>query len=251
MKNIINIFLLFLAVFAFNSCSEEIEGTEDLNFASFNENSFSITVNKNSTAEKEVKVYTTQIMGSDRTLAINVNTDLTSADKAAYSVPESVTIPANSNEGVFSVTILDENISSDGETLVISLVSEEGLYTGDNLNINVQRFCPLVIEDFLGDYIISEAGYGDYATTITLDESVENRIWVTNFWDWTNDLVYYDFDPGNGTIVMPSQVVTMGDGNDYTVVGNGTYNACNGTFHMEYEGDVAGTIHDFYPAPAE
>jgi len=40
----------------------------------------------------------------------------------------------------------------------------------------------------------------------------------------------------------------MGDGNDYTCLGIGTYNACAGTFHVEYDGDVAGTVHDFRPA---
>jgi hypothetical protein len=78
-----------------------------------------------------------------------------------------------------------------------------------------------------------------------LDSTVPNRIWITNFWDWALDLAYYDFDPTNGTVTMPSQIITMGDGNGYSSIGSGTYNACAGTFHMEYQGDFAGTIHDF------
>jgi hypothetical protein len=48
---------------------------------------------------------------------------------------------------------------------------------------------------------------------------------------------------------MPSQVLKMGDGKNYTCIGTGTYNACAGTFHMTYTGDVAGTVHDFSKAP--
>jgi len=44
---------------------------------------------------------------------------------------------------------------------------------------------------------------------------------------------------------MESQIIVMGNGDDYECFESGTYNACNGSFHMEYGGDVAGTVHDF------
>ncbi|MBN1822403.1 MAG: hypothetical protein JXR31_00365 [Prolixibacteraceae bacterium] len=247
MKRISYFLLLLFAVFLFNNCAEDFVETKDINYVSFEGSSVSIVVNKNSTADRTVKVYTTQTTGSDRTFTINVS-ESTTADQGAYTVPGTVTVPANSNEGEFTVSISDVNIGDDGVKLVLSLASQDGLYTGSNITVNMSRLCPLVIEDFLGDYIITEAGYGDYATTITLDATVANRVWVSNFWDWTNDLVYYDFDPDNGTVTMPSQNVTMGDGNVYNCVGNGTYNACNNSFHVEYGGDVAGTVHDFNPA---
>ncbi len=248
MKKIKYILLLFWVLFTFNNCSEDIKGTEELNYAGFEGTSASVVVNQNSSSDLSIKIYSTRKTGSARTFNLAVVTDKTSADVAAYDVPSSVTIPANSNVGEFTVTVSDENLDPGGNTVVLRLESNNKLYTGDNITINVQLYCPLNISDFLGEYMISEAGYGEYPTTITKDPDVENRIWVTNFWDWTNDLVYLDFNPDNGKVSAPSQVVTMGDGNDYTITGNGTYNACAGTFHMEYGGDVEGTVHDFYRA---
>lgn len=247
MKKITYLILLFLSVFAFTNCSDDIGGTEDINYVSFEGSSISMVVNKNSSADRVVKVYATQITGADRVFTIKALTDLSTADPAAYSIPSSVTIPANTNVGEFTVTISDVNIAANGVKLILGFESQNDLLTGANMTVNMMRFCPLVIEDFLGDYVITEKGYGDYATTITLDPDVANRIWITNFWDWTNDLAYYDFDPENGTVTMPSQVIVMGDGGSYTCIGTGTYNACSGTFHMEYDGDVANTVHDFTP----
>lgn len=240
--------MLILSLFAFNNCSDEIEGgTKDINYVSFEGSSANMIVEKNSTANREIKIYTTQFSGSDRVFNIKVNAAST-ADPASYDVPTSVTVPADSNVGAFTVGISDVNIGDTGKKLVLGFESQEGLFTGSNITINMQRLCTLNINDFLGNYIITEAGYGAYATTITKDPTVSNRIWVTNFWDWTNDLAYYDFDPVKGTVTMPSQVLKMGDGKNYTCVGSGTYNACAGTFHMTYGGDVAGTVHDFAPA---
>ncbi len=237
-----------MSLFVFNSCDEDVESTKDLNYVTFESTSVPLVVNKNSTANTDVKIYTTQVSGSARIINISVD-ESSSADPASYTVPVSVTIPANTNVGMLNVIITDTNISSSGETLVLNFEASEGVYFGEQLTVNMSRYCALEINDFVGAFIISEEGYGDYGTTITLDPEVSNRIWVSNFWDWTNDLAYYDFNPEDGTVTMPSQLILMGDGFNYTCFGSGTYNSCAGTFHMEYGGDVAGTVHDFYPAP--
>jgi hypothetical protein len=247
MKKIVSIAMLFLMLFAFNNCSEDIAGTKDLNYVSLGDNPISIVVDKGSTTDKDISIYTTQITSSDRTFSIFVD-DGTTADPATYDVPASVTVPANSNTGTFTVHIADVNLSSAGADLVIGIEASNGVFVGNNMTITILKYCAFDINDFIGDYMITEAGYGTYATTITLDANVANRIWITNFWDWTNDLAYYDFNPDNGSVTMPDQYITMGDGNSYLFNGSGTYNACNGTFHMEYGGDVAGTVHDFAPA---
>jgi len=142
MKKITNILLLFLAVFAFNSCTEELEGTEDLNFVSFESTSVNLGVNIDGTAEHEVKVYTTQIMGSDRSFSILVNEDASTADPAAYDIPGTVTVPANSNEGTLTVGLADVNIGSGGKSVVLDIASEEGLYTGEPATVNISQLCP-------------------------------------------------------------------------------------------------------------
>ncbi|WP_152285531.1 hypothetical protein [Flavicella marina] len=245
MKNIYKFGIFLLLVIS--SCKEEDKLNSSFNYLTFSETP-DITVNQNSTIKQSVVFYSSVNSGNERTVNLSVNMDDTTADADSYSFPSSVTIPANSNKGEFELTISDVNIGDSGESLTIGFdVSDEAIFTGEDLSLNIYRFCPLDINNFLGDYTITEAGYGDYDTTITLDPTVENRIWITNFWDWTTDLAYYDFNPDDGTINMPSQPITMGDGNTYNCVGSGTYNACNGTFHMEYQGDVTGTIHDFTP----
>lgn len=248
MKKIKYLFLITISILVFNSCADDHEDvTTNLNFVTFANNSLKLVVNKNESNNIDVTLFTTKVSGSDRTISIYTDLDLTSADPSSYTIPTSVTIPANTNAGIFNINVEDINISESGERIVVNFDTQDGLYMGDALTLDVALYCPLNINDFLGDYIITEAGYGDYGTTITLDPDVPNRIWVTNFWDWTNDLAYYDLKD-DGTVTMPSQQILMGDGNLYECNGTGTYNACNGTFHMEYGGDVAGTVHDFTPA---
>lgn len=248
MRKTIYICLFLLSSFAITSCEDEIAETKDINYISFEGKATSVVVEKNSTANLDIKVFTTKISGKDREFNINVISSSSTADPASYNVPQKVTVPANSNMASFTVGISDVNIGNNGVKLVLGFEPKEGLFTGDNITVSIKKLCQLNINDFLGNYIITEAGYGSYATTITLDPVVANRIWITNFWDFSIDLAYYDFDPVNGTVTMPSQELTMGNGNDYTSLGSGTYDACAGTFHMEYQGDVAGTIHDFAPA---
>ncbi|MDG1804103.1 hypothetical protein [Flavicella sp.] len=247
MKYVYKIILVLFGFITVISCEDNPELNSNFNYLTFGDTP-DITVNQNSTYEQAVLFYSSQNSGSERIINLTIDADNTSADENTYSFPNSVSIPANSNIGEFIITITDVNIGDSGESLTIAFNNtEDGIFTGDNLNLNIFRFCPLDINNFIGDYTITEAGYGDYDTTITLDPTIDNRIWVTNFWDWTTDLAYYDFNPEDGTIVMPSQPIVMGDGQTYNCVGSGTYNACNGTFHMEYQGDVAGTIHDFTP----
>lgn len=249
MKKLTTILLLIFSLLAFNNCSDEVVGTKDINYVSFQGTTSKIVVEKNSTASSDIKIYTTQTTGADRVFNIKVIPTLTTAVAASYKVPATVTVPANTNVGTFSVGISDVSISASGVKLVLGFATQDGLFTGSNITINMTRICTFNINDFVGNFIITEAGYGNYATTITKHATIANRVWVSNFWDYTNDLAYYDFNPTNGTVTMPSQVLKMGDGKNYTCIGTGTYNACAGTFHMTYTGDVAGTVHDFNRAP--
>lgn len=248
MKKYIYLFLASIAMISFSSCEEDSVKALDTSFASFVSNTMDINIEAGAEISKEIKIYTTNITNFERTFNIIVSSE-TTIGPDSYNVPSSITVPANTNVGVITISITEIDFSDSGEKLVLRLEETSDTLTGKGVTFDIKKFCSFNINDFLGSYIITEGGYGDYGTTITLDPDVANRILVSNFWDWTNDLAYYDFNPEDGTVTMPSQVILMGDGGNYTCFGSGTYNPCTGTFHMEYGGDVAGTVHDFNPAP--
>lgn len=231
MKKITNIILLFLAVFAFNSCSEDIEGTEDLNYVTFESTSINMGVDIGGSSTNEVKVYTTQIMGSDRSFSIMVNEDATTADPQAYSVASSVTVPANSNEGTLTVGLTDVNIGSEGKTLVMGLASEEGLFTGNEATINISQICPFnevtvrfvfdgwaseaswEITDSSGAVVASGGGYADGDATATTVACLQDGEYTFTVYD------------------------AYGDGLSYPTIGSVTVSTADGTELVYIEGN--------------
>ncbi len=200
------------------------------------------------------------LIGPHQSSAITLNVSVDAASTAVEGThfdlgATAVTIPANSSFGEFTLIGHAAAFTGGGQSsnVVLALTTTGGVPVSPNLattTTKLQTVCSFNIDVFIGDFLINEAGYGEYATTITKDATVANRIWVTNFWDWTTDLAYYDFNPITGVVTMPSQVITMGDGGAYTCYGTGTYDPCEGTFHMTYDGsDVDGTTHDFRSDP--
>lgn len=200
------------------------------------------------------------LIGPHQSSAITLNVGVDAASTAVEGThfdlgATTVTIPANSSFGEFTLIGHANAFTGGGQSanVVLSLTAAGGVPVAPNFattTTKLQTVCPFNINAFIGEYSLYEAGYSGspYNTVITLDPVVENRIWITNFWDWTTDLAYFDFNPTTGVVTMPSQVITMGDGADYTCYGTGTYDPCEGTFHMTYEGsDVDGTVHDFIP----
>lgn len=145
MKNINLLLLITFSLFLFNSCEEDlgdVEGTTSLNYVSFEDTEYQFGVDVGSTSTHEIKVFTTQKTGSDRTFNIMVvEGATTTTDPAAYNVPATVTVPANSNIGTFDVTIQDLNIGVDGKTLTLAFQDKEGVFLGENMIMNVIQVC--------------------------------------------------------------------------------------------------------------
>ena len=138
MKKITYILILLVAVVSFNSCNErDILSTSDINYINFQtDNAFGVDplVGENTL---EIKVYTTQISGSDRTFTLNV-ADGTTANAAGYTVPTSVTVPAGSNVGTFEVTVDASNIDT---KLEIEIVPVTGLFIGNSIELDIYAIC--------------------------------------------------------------------------------------------------------------
>jgi hypothetical protein len=130
--------------FLFQGCAEDdSSSTTSFNYVTFETKSKDITVNPGATITNDIKVFTTQVSGSDRTFGITL--DATSTMSAQYmTIPATVTVPANSNVGIVSIGVTGVGLSlSTPKTIKLNLVAEDGLYTGSNVTINVRENCPL------------------------------------------------------------------------------------------------------------
>lgn len=145
--NLIRFFVLFLSLsFLFQGCSEDDSSSNtSFNYVTFETKTKDITVNPGATLTTNIKVFTTQVSGSERTFGITL--DPTSTMSAQYmTIPATVTVPANSNVGIVAVGVTGVGLSlSTPKTIKLKLDSQDGLYTGSNSNVtvNVRENCPL------------------------------------------------------------------------------------------------------------
>ena len=142
MKNLNYLFIFAISVLAFKSCATDVDVTSDLNYINFESAEFDFGVDLFSTNEREVVVYSTQVKGKDRIFDILVDLEATTADVQAYTVPATVTIPANSNEGTLNITVSDINIGEEGKKIVLKLVAQQGLFIGNAITLNISQVCP-------------------------------------------------------------------------------------------------------------
>lgn len=136
-------FLLLITIFTmsfFVGCDYG-DDIESPNYFVFESSSTDVGVDINGNKSVDINVYSGNITGADRTIEVSVDTSSTLSSEA-YTVPGSLTIPANSNEGVFTVDIADIDISATGETLILNLTPERGLSVGESITLNVVQVCP-------------------------------------------------------------------------------------------------------------
>jgi len=141
MKKYIYLFLASVAIISFSSCEEDSVKALDTSFASFVSNSMDIGVEAGSQISQEVKIYTTNIISSDRSISVMVVTESTDADAGAYTVPSTVTIPGGTNVGSLMIDINDVGLEED-KVLVLRLQPTENTSTGEALTIGLSQLCP-------------------------------------------------------------------------------------------------------------
>ena len=93
------------------------------------------------TLNREVKVYATNTTSTDRVL--NLVTSNVTLDAAAYTIPATVTIPAGSTEGSFTIAVSDINLDAAlDKGITVNLEATPEVATGDSFRLNVSRACP-------------------------------------------------------------------------------------------------------------
>lgn len=145
MKKTLSLFAILFSIILFNNCSKNDDNpaVSGIDYVGF-ESDFQIGVDPAGTSSSEVKISTSQTSNRVRNFTIVVVADLTTAIPAAYTVPTSVTVPANSNVGTFTVDVVGPNVSPSGnDMLTLEITSEEvGLFKSDPISLNLKQVCP-------------------------------------------------------------------------------------------------------------
>lgn len=159
MKKIKFLLLLTVSLFTLNGCDNEDQEPIDIDYVGFVAD-FAIGVAPTGTKSEEVAIYATKSKNFDRTFNIEVIAASTTATANAYSVPSSVTIPAGSNKGSFSIDTTGENIKASGlDVVVIQIKATDNTLIGEPIILNLQQVCPYtettlkIIFDDYGDEI--------------------------------------------------------------------------------------------------
>lgn len=228
MKNIKYLFLLVATVFLLNSCETGMPETADLNYVTFEATAIDLGVLIEGTNDYELAIYTTQITSSERTFNINVDMESTTADDAAYSVPATVTVPANSNKGTFVVTLNDVNIGGEGKSLVLDLGVDDGVFKGEAATIYISQICEqneviinLTFDDWgsecswemlnaSDEIVASGSGYADGDAGASAKLCLENGTYTFTVYD-----VYGDGGTSVAIIHEGTEIATI-DGAGYT-----------------------------------
>lgn len=180
----------------------------------------------NGTGEITVTVYASRIQSSDLMLDIDIDESST-ASPVSYTVPPNVTILSGSNEGSFTVSLLDEEISNAGETLVLKLIntdSADGAFIGEPITISLVRDCPSNLE---GDYVYADGNQ----KAVTIVRTGTNTYSVSGDSAFTTDYVFDIIDICNEITVTGGEIA---DSFGLAVSGNGTVDADTGNITIFY-----------------
>lgn len=225
----------------FISCSQDdIKETNLSNHVGFEQGPLVYRIADGATADIDIKVAASETLGSDRTYNIIVNTDESNL-ASAYTVPSTVTIPANSNVGTLPISVTDdENLSFVAQTLVLDFQDEAGTSFGIPIALNIAEEClnTLINLSLEFDTYPDEAYWElyDLSGTPTLVQSGGENSAYAGLTDFSSDfclpsgmygIVVYDTYGDGGTdytVTMSGDVVASGStpdaGGGYPVLTN-------------------------------
>ena len=139
MKNFFKYIVIITLLPFLNSCDDD-GIVRDLDYVTFERSPSKFAITKNQTTNRDINVYASNKTGSDRTYMIQV--DPSSTLLADFTVPSSVTIPAGSNSGSFSLSVTDDDtLEFVAQTLIIGFINETGSDLSDPLTLEITEEC--------------------------------------------------------------------------------------------------------------
>lgn len=150
--------ILFIgALFMFTSCEETqspiYDGSQTL--AYFNGTSSTLEVEINDTNTIDLSVGVSTLSSAARTVNISVDIDNTTATSGMYTFPTTVTIPANEFFGTFTVTGIDDGLTTAGVTLSLKIDSVDGGVGSSRVHtVRLVEICPIAATFATGMYTL-------------------------------------------------------------------------------------------------
>ncbi len=148
---------------AFQACepteSPIYDGEQTL--AYFDGSTAILEVEINSTGSITVPVNVSTLSSSERTVNVSVNAGATTATAGQYSFNGNVTIPADTYFGSFTLTGIDDGLTTAGVTLSLQIDGVDGgVGSPRGYTINIVEICPVVSTFAVGDYTLNHIGGG-------------------------------------------------------------------------------------------
>lgn len=198
MKKIVLIFLTVLSTSLFVGCSSDDEVTPP-NYVTFEAEELNFAIDENTSGTLDVTVYTANTTGSDRTFTINVDESSTiNAD--SYTLPQTVTVPANSNEVTFSIEVTDNSLGDSGEVLILDIADQEGLHRGEPLTVNIAKICEF---EPVGTFINNSGWFEEeYPVTVEAGAAANQYVVKDMFAEGTD--ITFTVNP-DFTVTVPKQ----------------------------------------------
>ncbi|REG88774.1 beta-barrel fold lipoprotein [Winogradskyella sediminis] len=146
--------------FAFLGCEQD--DIERANRVSFENETVEVQVPRDAIDfQRPISIYVSEVSGSDRVFQIAVNDEESTLESSEYSIPSSVTVPANSKTGEFIMTVSDVSLSFEAKTLSLQLLSDDDTYTGNAMLFVTERCDDTVVGLNLAFDDYAEEAYWD------------------------------------------------------------------------------------------
>ncbi|WP_422105981.1 hypothetical protein [Winogradskyella sp.] len=167
---------LVLCAVVFVACDNSIESdapsVSDYDFISFQDDNINFELNQDGASTRTITVYNSRPSSSDRTydlevLPLEFNDGVgTTISSDFYTVPTSVTIPANASSAEFDVTITDNEFGS-SDRLVLGFANTNTAQNPHPLNLGIVIVCPVneLILDITFDDFAEETSWELYDLT--------------------------------------------------------------------------------------
>ena len=227
MKTNIFLFLISFSFLTFIGCKESLDPEiSNVDFITFETNQVDLKVDKGSSNSATYEIYSSKTTNADRTYSIIVS-DETTADAASYTIPASITIPANSNVASLQIDIEDINIIS-SKLLVLKLEQKDGLIIGNDntFKVNLLRIC---VSDIAGNYTYE----GEDGKAATVTEISPGNYEVSGDDYFTSD---YPFNIRDACDIITVTGGFLPDEYDIAVAGTGMV-LSNGNLEITYSVD--------------